>query len=100
VVVSADVIFLCLLAMLIIFGALAWFAFSEPLAYIRWVSPLYWITRHQLKINPGRFDRMIAFSFGSFFLFGTIVISFFLGGWITTAFFHLQLSPFSRLVFP
>ncbi|MBN8555800.1 MAG: hypothetical protein J0L93_10175 [Deltaproteobacteria bacterium] len=99
-VLPADVLFFCSLSMMVIFAWLSWFAFSEPLAYMRWLSPVYLLTRTLWRKNPGRYDRIISFSFGSVYLVMTIFFSFVLGGWITTALFRLWHSPFASLVFP
>jgi hypothetical protein len=97
---AIEVLFLCLILMEVVFVSMGAFAFSQPHQFVRWLSPLFALTRFWFRKNPDRLDRTLAYLLGSIIALAAMFLAFVLGGWLTTAFFHLWASPFSRIVFP
>jgi len=87
-----------LILLIFIFGWLAVFALSTPEEFIRWLSPIYWVTRKLFRNSFHRVDRWIAYLSLLFTLGGVILISFSLGGWAATFILNLWTSPFARVL--
>lgn len=91
---------ICMILTAVLLLGIAVFAFTDPKGFVRWMAPYYWLTRRFFRTKPDRWDRSIAYSNGVFVVIALIGLSFFLGAWFTTAFFHLWNSPLAGIVFP
>ncbi len=92
---AGYVLFLSSLWIILVLLSLTSFAISEPSEFIKWFKPLYWMSRKWGGVKAARWDRFMAEGFAVCSMTGLIVLSFVLGGWLTTAFFGLLTSPFS-----
>jgi hypothetical protein len=75
-------------------------ALSEPVAFMKWFTPGYWLTRKLFGTGASRLDVFFASTMGVICFGGLLITSFLLGGWFVTAAFGLWSSPFAILVFP
>ncbi|MDB5037088.1 MAG: hypothetical protein JWQ35_616 [Bacteriovoracaceae bacterium] len=90
----------CLISIAIILMFLSVHALGDPTHFIKWFSPVHWMTREIFGSKAAKFDGIISHGIGLVTLCALIFVSFFMGGWFVTAFFTLWNSPFARIVFP
>jgi hypothetical protein len=89
-----------LLSFVLVGFILAWiavFSLSNQSEFVRWLSPVHWISRKLFKKHLRKLDKIIAYSCFGVSISCLVVISVGLGGWFATILLHLWNSPFGRI---
>lgn len=97
---ASHILVFCVLSISAILMFLSVTAFADPSAFIKWLSPLHWLSRKAFGRSAARLDEFMAWSVGLASFCALMATSFFLGGWFVTAIFGLWASPFAIFVFP